>query len=180
MQARQIENPEVLSQFAEARNRVFSIAAIHELLYRSVSVSCIDLAAYARQLAPDLIRFYNTQSRIQVSVTGDGITLELERAVPYGLLLNELISNACKHAFPGTRTGNIMVSFERDDGHIQLTVSDDGQGLPQGFDYDRSSSLGLKLVRSLARQLRGSAKVQSGGGTTVRVRFPEPGSTNHA
>lgn len=180
MQARQIENPEVLSQFAEARNRVFSIAAIHELLYRSVSFSCIDLAAYARQLAPDLVRFYNAQSRIQVSVTGDGVALELERAVPYGLLLNELISNACKHAFPGTQTGNIIVSFERDDGYIELTVSDDGQGLPRGFDYDRASSLGLKLVRSLARQLRGSSELQSGGGTTVRVRFPEPASTNHA
>jgi two-component sensor histidine kinase len=181
MQARQIENAEMLSHFEEARNRVFSIAAIHELLYRSVSFSCIDLAAYARQLAPDLVRFYNAQDRIRVSVTGDGVTLELERAVPYGLLLNELISNACKHAFPGTQTGNIIVSFGREDGNIELTVSDDGQGLPQGFDYHRASSLGLTLVQSLARQLRGSSEMQSGGGTTVRVRFPETrGGTNHA
>ena len=180
MQSRQIENPEVLSHFEEARNRVFSIAAIHELLYRSVSFSGIDLAAYARQLAPDLVRFYNVQDRIRLSVVGDGVTLELERAVPYGLLLNELISNACKHAFPGTETGNIMVSFGREDGDIELSVSDDGQGLPQGFDYQRAPSLGLKLVRSLARQLRGSAEMQSGGGTTVRVRFPETGSTDRA
>ncbi|HEX4749505.1 MAG TPA: histidine kinase dimerization/phosphoacceptor domain -containing protein [Bryobacteraceae bacterium] len=180
MQARQIENREVLSHFEEARNRVFSIAAIHELLCRSVSFSCIDLAAYARQLAPDLVRFYNAQDRIGLSVIGDGVTLELERAVPYGLLLNELISNACKHAFPGTQRGNIMVSFGREDGDIELTVSDDGQGLPPDFDYDRASSLGLKLVRSLARQLRGSAEMESSGGTTVRVRFPETGGTDDA
>lgn len=180
MQGRQIENPEVLSHFEEARNRVFSIAAIHELLYRSVSFSRIDLAAYARQLAPDLVRFYNAQDRIRVSVVGDGVTLELERAVPYGLLLNELISNACKHAFPETQTGNIMVSFGREAGNIELTVSDDGQGLPQSFDYDRASSLGLKLVRSLARQLRGSSEMLSGAGTAVRVRFPETGDTDHA
>jgi PAS domain S-box-containing protein len=180
MQARQIEKPEVLVHFEEARNRVFSIASIHELLYRSVSFSCIDVAAYARQLAPDLVRFYNAQDRIRVSIMGDGVTLELERAVPYGLLLNELISNACKHAFPGTRTGNIMLSLGREDGNIELTVSDDGQGLPHGFDYRRASSLGLKLVRSLARQLRGSAEMQSGEGTTVRVRFPETGGTDHA
>jgi two-component sensor histidine kinase len=180
MQARQIDNPDVLAQFDEARNRVFSIAAIHELLYRSTSFSAIDLAAYARQLAPDLVRFYNAQDRIEAKVVGDGVTLELERAVPFGLLLNELVSNACKHAFPPPRTGSIVVSFRREDGHIEMTVTDEGQGLPDGFDYRRASSLGLKLVRSLARQLRGFAEMQSGSGTTVRVRFPEKEQTNGA
>ncbi len=181
MQARQIGNPDVLAHFDEVRNRVYSIAAIHELLYRSTSFAAIDLAAYARQLAPDLVLFYNAQDRIQVRVTGDGITLELERAMAYGLLLNELVSNVCKHAFPPPRTGSIMVSFQREDGHIEMTVTDDGQGLPNDFDYRRAGSLGVKLVQSLASQLRGSADIQAGSGTTVRVRFPEMrDDTDHA
>jgi len=180
MQARQIENPHVLAQFEEARNRVFSIAAIHESLYRSASFSAIDLAAYARQLAPDLVRFYSAQDRIQVNVIGEGITLELERAVPYGLLLNELVSNACKHAFPSPRKGSIVLSFQHENGDIQMTVTDDGRGLPKDFDYRRASSLGLKLVRSLARQLRGSLDIEAGAGTAVRVRFPENGGMPHA
>ncbi len=173
MQARQIDNPDVLAHFEEARNRVFSIAAIHELLYRSASFSGIDLAAYARQLAPDLVRFYKVQDRIEVNVVGNGITLELERAVPYGLLLNELVSNGCKHAFPAPGTGSITISFRRENGTIEMAITDNGRGLPSGFDYSRASSLGLKLVRSLARQLHGSAEMESGPGTTVRVRFPE-------
>ncbi|MBV8832224.1 MAG: ATP-binding protein [Acidobacteriaceae bacterium] len=100
--------------------------------------------------------------------------------MPYGLLLNELVSNACKHAFPAPRKGRLEVSFERDEHTIEMTVADSGRGLPIGFDYRLSSSLGLKLMRSLARQLRGSAEMQSSSGTTVRIRFPESGHTQHA
>ena len=85
---------------------MYSIAAIHELLCRSALFASIDLAAYMRQLVPDLIHFYGVHERIEVKVEGDVVTLELQRPLPYGLLLNELVSNACKHAFPLLRVAD--------------------------------------------------------------------------
>ncbi len=115
MQSHQIQEEAVLSQFQEARNRVLAISSIHELLYRSESFAGIVLTDYARQLAPGLVSFYGLGSRVAVSVDGDGNKLELERAVPFGMLLNELVSNACKHAFPAPRTGTVLIRVEPED-----------------------------------------------------------------
>jgi PAS domain S-box-containing protein len=175
LQAQQLESKAVLTLFEETRNRVQSIASIHELLYRSEHVAAIDIIAYARQLAPDLVRFYGLEHRIEVEVAGGNVTLDLERAVPYGLLLNELVTNACKHAFPPSQKGRIRLLFRRDADQIELTVSDDGKGLPANFDFRRSDSLGLKLVRGLTRQLRGTVECVPGNETSVRVRFPLQG-----
>lgn len=172
MQAFQIRDEYVMALFQEARNRVLAISSIHELLYRADSFAHIVLTDYARQLAPGLVHFYGLEQRIQVEVLGDGATLELERAVPYGILLNELVSNACKHAFPTPRTGTITIGVKREGDNTLLTVADNGGGLPAGFDYQKASSLGLKLVHGLARQLRGVMEIDSDSGTVVKIRFP--------
>jgi two-component sensor histidine kinase len=158
---------------------VQSIASIHELLYRSDSFSSIKLAAYARQIVPGLIRFYGLQETIEVTISGEDAFLELERAVPYGLLLNELVSNSCKHAFASRKSGTLSISFEHHEREIEVTVTDNGVGLPAGFDYQRANSLGLQLVRNLARQLRGTVQIESssGNGTVVRVSFPDAQAT---
>ncbi len=175
LQANQIQDQQTLGHFDEARNRVASIASIHELLYRSGSMAAIRLADYARQFAPDLVEFYGAKDRVEIEVRGDGMTLELERAVPYGLLLNELLSNALKHAFPGERPGRIQITLDyQDDQTIQLCVLDDGIGMPTGVDVATANSLGLKLVHRLARQLKGSVEFRSSGnGTDVKVHFPK-------
>ena len=175
MQTLQIQDERVLALFQETRNRVLAISSIHELLYRAESFANIALSDYARQLAPGLVRFYGLEPRVQLEIQGDGTTLELERAVPYGMLLNELISNACKHAFPPPQTGTLTVSIQPDGDHIVLIVADTGQGLPAGFDYQKAASLGLKLVHGLVRQLRGTIDITSKPGTTVKVRFPAAG-----
>lgn len=172
MQTSQIQDDRVLALFQETRNRVLSISSIHELLYSAKSFAKIVLTDYARQLVPGLVRFYGLEGRVRVEVAGDGATLELERAVPYGILLNELISNACKHAFPSPEEGTIAVSIESEGRSIVLTVADNGQGLPGGFDYHKAPSLGLKLVHGLVRQLRGTIEIRSKPGTTIKVRFP--------
>ena len=172
MQARQIENEDVVNLFEETRNRVQSIASIHELLYRGESFAAVALSPYALQLAPDLVRFYGLEQRVTVAVIGEGAALELERAVPYGLLLNELVSNACKHAFVNGQRGQITITIRPDGDQIQMSVADNGTGLPPGFDYRRGSSLGMKLVGGLVRQLRGSIEFGSGSGTTALVRLP--------
>jgi two-component sensor histidine kinase len=172
LQANQVEDERVLALFDETRNRVYSIATIHELIYRSASFAAIDLGDYARQLVPELVRFYGADDRVRVDVQGDGAQLELERAVPFGLLLNELVSNVCKHAFPEGRRGTLAVSLTRRGDEMVLEVVDTGVGLPEGFDYRRASSLGLQLVHGLALQLEGSLTLRSGPGTTVKVTMP--------
>ncbi len=172
MQARQVEEPQMLALFEEARNRVVSIASIHELLYQSASFASIDMVEYAEQLGRDLLRFYGAEKRIEFSVEGQGVSLELERAVPYGLLLNELLSNACKHAFPGQGSGKVSVALHRVDHQMVLQVSDTGIGLPNGFDYRKTTSLGLQLVHTLARQLGAALTIGSGPGTIVRLSLP--------
>lgn len=176
MQMFQIEEERVLALFQEARNRVLAISSIHELLYRADSFANIKLTDYARQLVPGLVRFYGLEEGVRVDIVGDGATLELERAVPYGMLLNELVSNACKHAFPSSQTGTLTISVQPDGRDIVLTVSDTGPGLPVGFDYRKASSLGLKLVHGLVRQVHGTLEISSPPGTTVKVRFPMAGA----
>lgn len=175
MQSHQIEEEAVLSLFQESRNRVLAISSIHELLYRSESFAGIVLTDYAQQLAPGLVSFYGLGSRVTVRVEGDGNTLELERAVPFGMLLNELVSNSCKHAFPAPSTGTIVIRVEREDQVLVLSVTDNGKGLPEGFEYQKATSLGLKLIHALAHQLRGTVEVASIEGTSIRVRFPAKG-----
>ena len=113
------------------------------------------------------------QKRVQARILGDGESIELERAVPFGLLLNELVSNALKHAFAKQRTGVITIDISHTIDSIILRVSDDGAGLPPAFDLEQSSSLGLKLVKVLMRQLRGSIRVVPGEGATFEAHFPK-------
>jgi two-component system, sensor histidine kinase PdtaS len=131
------------------------------------------LAEYARRLVPELAQFYQLDGRIRVCVDGDSSALEIQRAVTYGILLNELVSNACKHAFPAGRPGSLTVRVRQADRQIELSVSDDGVGLPQGFDIDNGNTLGLRLVRMLASQLGGSVRLAGDGGTAAYVVFPQ-------
>jgi two-component system CheB/CheR fusion protein len=177
LQARQIQEKAVLALFEETRNRVMAISSIHEQLYRGASFAGIELTAYARKLVPDLVRFYSLEQRVSVQFGGDEqVTLELERAVPFAMLLNELVSNACKHAFPAPQVGTIRIDIHEHGERIELIVADSGQGLPAEFDYRQTSSLGLMLVHGMVQQLRGTIELRSESGTIARVLFPSTGS----
>lgn len=175
LQAQQIEQKEVLALFQEACNRVQSIGAIHEQLYRPESLAAaVDLTAYAKQLGAALAAFYGHGERIRVEVTStSAVTLPLERAVPIGLLLNELLSNAFKHAYPGERPGTIAVKiWQEEEDRCVLEVADTGVGLPEDVDAKQSCSLGLELVRVLGNQADGTVQIRSSAaGTVVQVRF---------
>jgi two-component sensor histidine kinase len=175
MQARQTADRQALSSLSEARNRITAIAAIHELLYQSGSFTEVDLAAYARRLVRHVVSLYEENSRIYASVDGDGITIDLARAVPFGLLLSELVSNAYKHAFRSRAGGELRVTLHKDGAHVRLRVSDTGVGLPSGFKDRPLVTLGLQLVHMLAKQLGGTVTFDSAGGTSVEVRVPIEG-----
>jgi two-component sensor histidine kinase len=172
MQADTAAHPQALASLAEARNRVAAIASMHELLYRSESFSEIDLSQYARRLVQHVVSFYEKESRVNVSVIGEGIDVDLARAVPLGLLLNELVSNACKHAFPGNADGRLEIRLNDADGAIRIQVKDTGPGFPPGLNHSPSATLGLQLVHMLAGQLGGTVNFDFAGGTTVDVRVP--------
>ena len=172
LQSEQIQDKKTLTLFEEARNRVQSIATIHEVIYRSESFAAVELEAYARRLVSDVVRLYDAEKRIAVEILGEPVSLELQRAVPFGLLLNELVSNVCKHAFPRRAHGELAVGLAKNDSTIVLTVADTGVGLPKGFEYERVESLGIYLVKSLARQLGATITFDSNRGTRVVVQLP--------
>jgi PAS domain S-box-containing protein len=178
LQSGYIRNPEALAIFQESRDRIRSMALIHEKLYQSDSLAQIDLAGYVRGLVGILLRTYDTKAQaVRVESRIDGVLLNLEVAVPIGLILNELISNSLKHAFPGDRAGHIQISLHLHEGAFELVVRDDGVGCPPDFDWRESSSLGLRLIRILAEQLQGVVTMRSGPGVEFRLAFQEPKHT---
>jgi PAS domain S-box-containing protein len=182
LQAQQIPNEAARAALQESRFRVRSMALVHDMLYRSPTFGRIDIADYVRTLAAQLARAYGTDpARVHVHVDAEPVTIGIDTAIPVGLLLNELVSNALKHAFPNpTDAGDIRVSLRREtDGRLVLGVRDTGIGLPSDLDWRHPTSLGLQLVNTLAEQLHASLeRVATSRGTALEVDFREPEYTN--
>jgi PAS domain S-box-containing protein len=172
LQSDSVEDESVREMFDEACNRVRSIGEIHELLYRSPDLASIDFGAYLQRLGRNLQAFYGVGAgRIRVEITAHD-NLPLAEAIPCGLIVNELLTNSFKHAFPNGNPGRIGVLLSSEDGTSVLQVSDDGVGMPPDLDVEDVNSLGLKLVSVLANQLRGTLQFERSGGTRVSVIFP--------
>ena len=167
-------NPESVSLLQESRNRVRSMALVHETLYGSDDFGRIELASYLDQLCSHLLRSYGIDSsRIHLNLRANKVSLTLERAIPFGLIVNELVSNSLKYAFPDGQSGNILVHVHRTDDHFyMLTVGDDGIGLPDAFDIKLLKSLGLQLVSDLSAQLTGSLTWTNNAGAHFQLKFP--------
>lgn len=169
--ALQEDAPGSIATFRETmESRVRAMAMVHEMLYESDDLGAVDLGDYTRRLAglatTDICR------TVAVTIEADPVSGGIDTAVPYGLLLNELVTNACKHAFAGGGHGNLLVRSRVDAGFLTLSVRDDGPGLPPGFAIDSGSSLGLRLVDALAKQLGGALSWTTGPGAEFCVRFP--------
>ena len=176
LQSEHIRDPEDRAIFDECQNRVRSMAMVHEKLYRSPNLSSIDFGEHIRELAAMLSHFYGQTARhTRLEVKAEAVGLNIDTAIPLGLILNELISNALKHAFPGGRPGTILVSLDfQPSGKLVLAVQDDGVGLPDGFDLDNTRSLGLKMIRDLTRQVGGTLILFRNNGTTFEISLPAP------
>lgn len=173
LQAESIQDPQVAGLFQESQHRVRAMGLLHERLYQSENLAHIDLADYVRGLVVYLSRSYSLREvRIQVNV--DNLTLDIQRAVPFGLIINELVSNSLKHAFPPGQPGELWVTVEHRDDTLALLVSDNGVGLADELDIEHSPSMGLQLVRSLCMQLHGALTVtRQPQGTLFTVTLPE-------
>jgi PAS domain S-box-containing protein len=173
LQSRQVSDASARDVLEATKQRVQAIALLHEGLYRSADLASVELGPYLRCLAGDLLRANADPTRdIAVVCEAAGLCTNMDSAVPLGLIVNELVSNALKHAFRGRSSGKITVQLERQRELAQLRVSDNGAGLPADFSFDRADSLGLRLVTNLARQLEGELTQTSHGGVTWLLRFP--------
>ncbi|MBP7693199.1 MAG: PAS domain-containing protein, partial [Anaerolineales bacterium] len=174
LQARAVSDPQALEVLRDSQNRVRSMALVHEKLYRSPDLARIDLAEYTQSLASQLLRTYAAQAgRVTLRVEAAGCWLDVDTAVPCGLIINELVSNALKHAFPGDRAGEIVVALRpAGPGRVELRVADDGVGFPSEVDFQATASLGLQLVNSLAAQIDGVITLNQAAGTAFRIEFP--------
>lgn len=175
LQGRLIENDAVRERIRESENRVRSLALVHEGLYRSESIAAVDIGAYTRRLADDLIRSYGLEDYIRISVeAAEPVTISGDVAIPLGLILNELISNSLKHGFAGRERGAIAISIaRRSDRGLAIECRDDGVGiLPDVIDRP-PATLGLQLVRVLVAQLGGTIAFRQGEpGAVVEIVVP--------
>ncbi|MEZ2250531.1 PAS domain S-box protein [Microcoleus sp.] len=180
LQSGYIKDREALTMFIDSYNRVRSMALIHEKLYQSQTLAKIDAADYIRNLTANLFQSYTvTDTQIQLHVEIDRIELDIDTAIPCGLIVNELVSNCLKYAFLGKINGHIHIKFVyHHSPEFLLMVRDDGVGLPSDFNIEESDSLGLQLVSNLSEQLGGELQIFSEAGTCFQITFDLPKPRN--
>jgi two-component sensor histidine kinase len=174
LEAARIQDSSIIEMLQSTQNRIRSMALIHQTLYQSKDFARVDFHAFLRSFVPTLIQSYSLHpERISLSFHVAEVRLPIDAAIPCGLIVNELTSNALKHAFPEGRTGEISIDFTHDrDNHATLSVNDDGIGIPENFNFERSDTLGIQLVYLLAGQLGGAVTVQRAAPTRFVMRFP--------
>jgi len=173
LQSQHITDKASLEMFQESQSRIRAMALIHEKLYTSEDPSHIDIASYIHSLTHQLITTYRTTaSRVNMDIAITDIFLTITTAIPCGLIINELVTNALKHAFPHQRDGTITVSMTPSNtDSLILTVSDTGIGFPEGIDFRNTTTLGMQLVTSLVEQLEGTITLDRSEGTRFRIEF---------
>jgi len=174
LQTRYVDDEEAVNVLKESQNRVRSMAMIHEKLYQSNDLSHINFVDYIQSLVSNLFYSYNIKNlQIKSILEIDDIRLNMETAVPCGLIISEIVSNSLKYAFPNEMHGEILVSLKSVEDGYELIISDNGVGLPEELDFDNNKSLGLILVKSLTEQIDGEITIHRNHGTEFKIRFKE-------
>ncbi len=171
-QADSLEDKVALSAMRESQHRVQAMALIHQKLYQSEGMARVPMKAYIEEVVDYLSESYQLAHNVHFALHVDTLELDVTQAVPLGLIVNEAISNALKHAFPDGRAGTVSIAIGRlTENTYQLVITDDGVGLPAGFNPEHSRSLGMTLLQGFGRQLGGDLGVVSPPGTTIRLVF---------
>ena len=173
MQSSGIEDETLMSIIKESEDRVQSMSLVHEKLYQSDLMATIDFAEYLRSLAERLISSYSVFDNIQLHLDTAPLMLSINTAIPCGLIVNEILTNSIKYAFPHERKGDIFIKLDVADAKIFLKISDNGIGLPADIDFKKIKSLGLKLIQILIDQIDGNMEITSDNGTSFSLSFSE-------
>ena len=181
LQVRQMKDVKSREALRESQNRIMSIALVHEKLYQSKNLARIQYQDYLKTIAENLLQSYGVPpGKIRIDIHADRIVLPISKAIPVSLMINEMLSNSLKYAFPDGRTGAITVDIRNDGDRHTLVVRDDGIGIPEGFDLDHTETLGLQLVNSLVAQILGTITLDRTSGTEFRITFSlEPTGGDH-
>ncbi len=176
LQSKNVRDQRSLEILQDSQNRVRSMALVHERLYQSQDLARVDFAKYVRSLVNHLFRSYGVNSNvIRLKVNVGDISLGVDTAIPCGLIINELVSNSLKHAFPDGREGEIHIELRSDDGGCTLMIGDNGVGFPKGLEFRRVGTLGLQLVNTLVNQLEGTMELDRSSGTAFTIGFTQTG-----
>ena len=166
LRTRQSRDEKTEEIFQESQDRIRSMAAVHSMLYKSKNFTEINFGEYIRETARQLFRSYSTNSAaISLSINAEDVMLPIDTAIPCGLIINELVTNVLKYAFPGDRRGEIRIEMNRDKNGVRIVFADNGVGFPAGRDWRNTETLGLQLVNMLVAQLDGSIEMVINGGT---------------
>ncbi len=181
LQSGKIKDKNDYDAFMQSQNRIRTMALIHEALYRSKDLSHIRIRPYVRTLVTHLLSSYGVEpARVQTDIDIMDVFIDMDTAVCCGLIVNELVSNALKYAFPSDRVGRVRVHFGKNENQsFLLSVSDDGIGLPTQVDWSNTESLGFRIVRVLVNQIGGSLEVAPPPGTNFRLLFPATSQEVH-
>ncbi|MDD1693993.1 MAG: PAS domain S-box protein [Methanoregula sp.] len=172
LQAKLMKDEKSRGAILESQTRVMSIALVHEKLYQSKSFAEIDYHDYLKKIVENLLQSYGIPpGKVRIEIHADKIVLPINKAIPISLIINELLSNSLKYAFPGERTGVIVVDVRKTGDRYFLVVKDNGIGIPEGIDLGHIETLGLQLVNSLVAQILGTITMSREGGTEFRVDF---------
>ena len=179
LQSQKVDDEETRALFKDCRDRIYAMSMIHERLYQSENLEQVDFSTYLGSVTEQLFHSYNVNAHeVVLSVHIDSTQLRADQAIPCGLIVSELVSNALKHAFPGKDNGHITVSFKADGLFYRLIVADDGVGFSDHFELEKHQALGLQLVKALVQKLKGTLNVANRAGTTFEVTFPaQPAET---
>jgi PAS domain S-box-containing protein len=177
LQCERIDDEQYIEMFKDTLDRIKSMALVHKKLYQSKDFAKIDCTEYVKSLMKELFKSYGVDSnKISIKLEKNDVSLSLDNAVSCGIIINELVTNSLKYAFPGNIKGDISIGYSLiDKGQVEIRVADNGVGMPESFDFRNSDTLGLQIVVALAEhQLGGKVSVSTGKGTEFRIWFKEP------
>ncbi|PKR79904.1 hypothetical protein CW751_12530 [Brumimicrobium salinarum] len=174
LQRNYVSDAATIQVLNESVNRIKSMSKIHETLYQSKNFSSIDFSDYLLELTREIITTYQSDETLEINIVHnlDSVSLDLQKAIPCGLIVNELVSNSVSYAFSNMNNGILYLNFTQNNGECTLEIGDNGCGLPKGFDVETSSSLGLQLVHGLVEQLDGSIEIKQNVGVFFSIHFP--------
>ena len=175
LQSLNIDDDAVQEMLRESQMRIQSMAMIHEKLYSSDSLAKINLPEYVRELSNTVINTHKKGDKdITVRYQFDDIEININQAIPCGLIINELLVNCFKHAFQDQQTGTILIAAKKNEEHVKIIVEDNGRGMPDDFDLENQDSLGMTLVSTLTYQINGTLTIKEGEqdlGTCIEIDF---------
>ncbi len=180
LQLNYLDNEEIIELLKSSQSRIRSMAMIHEKLYKTKELSNINFAEYTKEFTTYLFNAYrNKIGNLRLELDLKDVILDINLSISLGLILNELLTNSLKHAFPDNRDGKLKVSLKEEDSNLELIISDNGVGLPADFDLKKTNSLGLELVDSLIEQHRGKLSINTKDNTEFKITIKKNGKRRH-